>query len=116
MDAAKRKRLAAAGWRVGTPKAFLGLGPEEAAFVEVKLTLSAQVKDARIRLGLTQAELAQKLGSSQSRVAKLEAGDSTVSLDLLVRALIALGVAPRQITKTLTSRRRRMNGTSSTCS
>ena len=106
MDAAKRKRLAAAGWRVGTTKDFLGLSPDEAAFVEVKLALSAKVKDERTRLKLTQDALAKRLGSSQSRVAKLEAGDPTVSLDLLVRALIALETLPRQIAKTLTSRKR----------
>jgi DNA-binding XRE family transcriptional regulator len=106
MDSAKRKRLAAAGWHVGSAKEFLGLSPEEAAFIEVKLRLSAEVKNARTRLGLTQTALARKLGSSQSRVAKLEAGDPTVSLDLLVRALIALGGMPRKITKTLTSGKR----------
>jgi DNA-binding XRE family transcriptional regulator len=106
VDSAKRKRLTNAGWQVGTPKEFLGLSPDEAAFVEVKLALSTQVKNERTRLGLTQVELAKRLGSSQSRVAKLEAGDPAVSLDLLVRALIALGVVPRHITKSLTSRRR----------
>ena len=106
MDSAKRKRLAAAGWRVGTAQEFLGLSPDEAAFVEVKLTLSARVRDERARLGLTQKALAKRLGSSQSRVAKLEAGDPTVSLDLLARALIALGTRPRQIARMVTSRKR----------
>jgi DNA-binding XRE family transcriptional regulator len=106
MDSAKRKRLSAAGWRVGTTKEFLGLSPDEAAFVEVKLALSTQVKHARTRSRLTQVDLAKRLGSSQSRVAKLEAGDPTVSIDLLVRALIALGVVPRRIANTLTSQKR----------
>ena len=106
MDSAKRKRLSAAGWRVGTAREFLGLSPDEAAFVEVKLALSALVRNERTRLELTQEILAKRLGSSQSRVAKLEAGDPTVSLDLLVRALIALGILPGRIVKTLTSRKR----------
>src|SRR5581483_4278956 len=45
----------------------------------------------RAELGLSQAVVAKRLGSSQSRVAKMEAGDPSVSLDLLLRALLALG-------------------------
>jgi DNA-binding XRE family transcriptional regulator len=81
MKLSKRKRLSDAGWQVGAAGEFLGLTPEEAAFVEIRLALGAQVRTARARSGLTQAALAAKLGSSQSRIAKAEAGDPTVSLD-----------------------------------
>jgi predicted transcriptional regulator len=91
MKKAKRQKLEAAGWRVGSASDFLGLSREEAAFVEMKLALAAGVKQRRIAKRLTQGELASRLGSSQSRVAKLESADPSVSVDLLVRALLALG-------------------------
>jgi DNA-binding XRE family transcriptional regulator len=91
MKKEKRQRLEAAGWRVGSASDFLGLSREEAAFVETKLALAAGVKQRRIATGLTQGDLASRLGSSQSRVAKLESADPSVSVDLLVRALLALG-------------------------
>jgi transcriptional regulator with XRE-family HTH domain len=52
-------------------------------------------------MGLTQVALAKKIKSSQSRVAKMEAGDPSVSIDLLVRSLIALGETPTNLRKTL---------------
>lgn len=106
MQRTKRKRLTAAGWRVGTAEEFLGMSAVEAAFVEVKLRLSAHVCAARQRQRLTQGALARRLGSSQSRVAKIESADPTVSLDLLVRALIALGATPRDLGKMLSSHQR----------
>lgn len=106
MDAAKRKRLVAAGWRVGSTREFLNLTRDEAALIEIKLSFRDRVKKERTRLGITQAELAARLGSSQSRIAKMEAADPSVSLDLLVRALIALGGAPKQIESALAPRKR----------
>ncbi len=97
MDAARRRRLAKAGWKAGTVQEFLDLSDEEAAFVEVKLALTAQLRSLRRRQHLSQEALAKRLGSSQSRVAKMEAGDASVSLDLLVRALLALGETPRSL-------------------
>jgi DNA-binding XRE family transcriptional regulator len=89
MKALKRKRLAAKGWAVGTAREFLGLSGEEAAFVELKLALADGLKEQRLKRGLTQSQLALRLESSQSRVAKMESGDRSVSLDLLVRSLLA---------------------------
>ncbi len=93
MDKVKRKRLEAEGWRVGSAAEFLGLSPEESALVETRLALGSSLKQRRIRQRLTQSTLAKKLKSSQSRVAKMEAGDPSVSLDLLVRALFSLGAS-----------------------
>ena len=45
----------------------------------------------------------KRLGSSQSRVAKMEAADPSVSLDLLVRGLLATGASPRDIGRVLVS-------------
>ena len=97
LSASKRKRLEAAGWKVGSARQFLGLTDEEAAFVELKLTLSASLKKCRTSQGLSQSELARRLRSSQSRVAKMEASDPAVSLDLLVRALLAAGAKKKDI-------------------
>lgn len=97
MDTTKQHRLQAAGWRLGDANEFLGLTPAEAGLVEMRWQLAAIVRETRARQHLTQAGLAQLLGSSQSRVAKLEAGDPAVSLDLMVRALLALGLDVRGI-------------------
>ena len=97
MNEARRRRLEAAGWKTGTLKDFLGLSDEEAAFIEVKYLLSSRLRERRRELRLTQQALAKRLGSSQSRVAKMEAGDASVSLDLLMLALFALGETPRTL-------------------
>jgi len=103
MRAAKRKRLAARGWAVGDAREFLGLTEQEAAFVELKLALADQLRKRRLKRGLTQNQLAKQLESSQSRVAKMEAGDRTVSLDLLVRSLLTVGVTRRELAKVIAS-------------
>jgi len=104
MEAAKRKRLEAAGWSVGSATDFLKLSPEEAAFVELKLRLSESLKRRRQSKKLSQAALAKKIKSSQSRVAKMEAGDPSVSLDLLIRALLAIGATRNDLARVLGSR------------
>ncbi len=104
MNKTKRSRLEARGWRVGSAKDFLGLSPEETALVETRLALSQALRARRVAHGLTQGELARRLKSSQSRVAKMEAGDKTVSVDLLVRALFSLGAKPRDVGRVLQSR------------
>jgi DNA-binding XRE family transcriptional regulator len=101
MDARKKKRLEDAGWRVGSTQEFLGLSSAEAAYIELKIALSDKLKERRQRQQVTQEKLAQLLGSSQSRVAKMEAGDPTVSLDLLLRALFALGATRRDVAKAI---------------
>ena len=93
----KRKRLQAKGWKVGTAKQFLQLSDEEDAFIELRLKLAEGLKVRRVRQGLTQVQLAKAVRSSQSRVAKMEAGDPTVSLDLLVRSLLMLGTTNREL-------------------
>ena len=91
MKKSKREKLEAAGWAVGTAQEFLGLSDAEAALIELKLALSRNLRDRRQRRGLSQIELAKLLHSSQSRVAKMEAGDPSVSMDLLVSSLLVLG-------------------------
>jgi DNA-binding XRE family transcriptional regulator len=101
MDKAKRKRLEAAGWKVGTVREFLDLTPEEEAYIELKLALAKNLQKRRIAKKLTQVELARLLKSSQSRIAKMEAGDPTVSVDLLVRSLLALGTSSKSLLRAL---------------
>ena len=103
MSSTKLKRLKAAGWKVGTTKDFLGLSDQEAALVEVKLSLIDALKKSRQKRRLSQVDLAQRMGSSQSRIAKIEAGDSSVSLDLIVRALIAAGATQQDLRKAFAS-------------
>jgi DNA-binding XRE family transcriptional regulator len=104
MRASKHKKLTDAGWQVGDAADFLGLSPEEQAYIDLRLKLAVGLKTRRSRKKLTQVELAKSLGSSQSRVAKMEAGDPSVSVDLLVRSLIALGADSRDIAKIIAAR------------
>ena len=106
MDAKKRKRLEAAGWRTGSAADFLELSVEEAALVATRLAVSQALRERRQQQGVTQAALAKRLRSSQSRVAKMEAADPSISLDLLLRAFFATGATKRDLAKVLTSRRR----------
>lgn len=89
------------GWKIGTVQEFLKLSPEEAAYIELKLALSKNLQSYRKTKRLTQIDLARRIKSSQSRVAKMEAGDPSVSLDLLVRSLFALGASKKRIVSML---------------
>lgn len=95
MDAKTKKKLKTAGWVEGDAKDFLGLTDAEAEFIEMKLALAADLRARRRARHLNQTQVARMVGSSQSRVAKMEAADPSVSIDLLVRALLQLG-AERQ--------------------
>ena len=101
MDKRKQAKLAKKGWKVGTVAGFLDLSAEESDYIEMKLALSEKLKERRARKKLTQAELASAIESSQSRVAKMEAGDPTVSIDLLVKSLLALGVSKKELGRTI---------------
>lgn len=97
MDKKKRERLHAAGWSVGTVQEFLGLSDADAALIEIRVVLSDELRKQRVQKGMTQTELAALLASSQSRVAKMEGGDPSVSIDLLIRSLLATGRSPADI-------------------
>ncbi len=104
MTREKKARLEARGWRVGSAEEFLGLTPEETAYVELRLKLSDAVREFRKRKRLTQVQLAELLQSSQSRIAKVEVPDESVSLDLLVRSLLALGATHQDLAKVISAR------------
>jgi ribosome-binding protein aMBF1 (putative translation factor) len=106
MERSKRKRLEKAGWRVGSASTFLELTTVEEHIVDMKLTLGSRLRKARERRHLTQTDLAKRMGSSQSRVAKMEAGDPAVSIDLLVQGLLAAGATRQEIATALGPRKK----------
>jgi DNA-binding XRE family transcriptional regulator len=101
MKQSKIAKLESRGWKIGSAEEFLGLSAEESAYIEMKLALSEKLKQRRQRKRMTQAELAKLVSSSQSRVAKMEAGDPSVSIDLLVKSLLALGVSKKELGRSI---------------
>ena len=105
MKVERKKRLETAGWRVGDARDFLGLTAGEAEFVEIKLALARRLRELREKHHWTQAEFARHVGSSQSRVAKMEAADPTVTVDLLLRSLLAAGADRNELARVVGARR-----------
>jgi predicted XRE-type DNA-binding protein len=101
MKASKQKKLEFKGWKVGTTAEFLDLSADEEAYIEMKLALSGLLKRRRQKRRLSQSKLAELLDSSQSRVAKMEAADASVSIDLLVKSLLALGTSRKEVAKAI---------------
>ena len=99
----KRQKLERQGWKIGNTADFLELTPEESAFVELKVALSKSLKERRKQSTITQIELAKLLKSSQSRIAKMEAGDPSVSIDLLIRSLLAMGATNKDLAQTIST-------------
>ena len=104
MRARKNSKLNSNGWKVGTAKDFPGLSDEEEAYIDLRLRLAEGLKARRRARGVTQVEMAKSIKSSQSRVAKMEAGHPTVSLDLLLRSLLALGATNRELAAIISRR------------
>lgn len=105
MEAMKKGRLEANGWRVGSVEEFLDLTPDESAYIDLRIKLSDAVRRLRKQRSLTQLQLAQLLHSSQSRIAKAESADESVSLDLLIRTLLALGASDRDLAEVIAGSR-----------
>jgi DNA-binding XRE family transcriptional regulator len=103
----QKERLETAGWRIGDASDFLGLSTEEQQLIETKLALANGLRKHRERAGLTQLDLARRLRSSQSRIAKMEAADPSVSLDLLLRSLFHLGVSRATVARLFSQEHRR---------
>jgi len=102
MKDSKRKQLEDAGWTVGSAADFLELSEPEVVVVNVRVALAKSLRDTRKQLNLSQASLAKKIGSSQSRVAKMEAAEKSVSIDMYIRSLAALGLSQEDIGNVLT--------------
>ncbi|MBC8203394.1 MAG: helix-turn-helix domain-containing protein [Planctomycetes bacterium] len=97
----QQKRLEKAGWKFGTVSEFLNLTPEESELVEIRVALTVHFELKRNEMKLTQIDLAKKLGTSQSRVSKIENGDPSVSLDLLLENLVLMGATRKEIAKVI---------------
>ncbi len=102
MDKLKIKKLEAKGWKVGTADEFLGLSKEESEYVELKLSLGAKLVQLRKQEKMSQAELARRTESSKSSIAKMEKGDPSISLDLIIRSLFALGAKRSDLKEIIT--------------
>lgn len=102
MNKSKKEALEQKGWKVGSAGEFLGLSTEEESYIELKLSLSQFLQEKRKTRRLTQNQLATLIQSSQSRVAKMEKGEESVSIDLIVRSLLALGTEINEIGRSLT--------------
>lgn len=100
MKRAKQKHIESLGWKLGTAAEFLQLTPEESALIEIKRALSRSLRERRQKQ-MTQSQLAAKLKSSQPRVAKAEGGDASVSIELLIRGMLATGASPKDIARAI---------------
>ena len=105
MKQVKKKQLESKGYTVSTAQEFLGLTDEESAYIETKVLLAKYFKELRKSKKVSQTEIAKLIGSSQSRVAKMEAGDPSVSTDLLFKGMFALGATRKDISRALASRK-----------
>lgn len=103
----RQRRLEAQGWKFGTVAEFLGLTPAEVIYIDLRIALAAGLRALRLKKKMTQTVLAQLVGSSQSRIAKMETGNPTVSLDLLVNSLLALGASRRDLARLFDKPKRR---------
>jgi len=101
MKASKRAKIESKGWKFGPAEEFLDLSSEEVAYIEMKLALSEKLKERRQHKRMTQTQLAKLMHSSQSRIAKMEAGDPSVSIDLLMKSLLALGVSKKELGRSI---------------
>ncbi len=98
MKKAKKAKLEKAGFVVGDTQEFLELSDAEMALVDVRVALAQALRRRRSqKLKISQAAFAKRVGSSQSRVAKMEAGDPSVSIDLLIRALLRSGSSAQEV-------------------
>ena len=101
MNSTKHKKLEAKGWKFGDAQKFLELSDEEMAYIEMKLALARSLKEKRQKKRLSQAALARLVNSSQSRIAKMETGDASVSIDLLIKSLLALGASRKELARSI---------------
>lgn len=97
MDEAMRERLGADGWRVADVQDFLGLRNDEMAYIDLCATLRRAARSRREDAGLSQHALARRLGSTKTQVARMESGDPSGSIDLMVRALLATGATAADV-------------------
>jgi len=101
MEKMKLKKLEAKGWKLGDIDELLGLDKAEMAIVEMKVALAKAIVDKRKKTNITQNQMAKSIKSSQSRVAKIEHADPTVSFELMLRSLLSMGTTKKEIAKAI---------------
>lgn len=103
----KKEKLESSGWKVSDAREFLGLSEAEMAVIDVRVSLARELRRRRLTRKLSQTDLARRIGSSQSRVAKMEAGDPSVTIDLLIRSLFTSGSTSADIGRVIAKARSR---------
>lgn len=58
--------------------------------LQPRYTLIKQLVEARLKRGLTQKQLAVKIGTKQSAISRLEAGNINPTIDFLEKVTVAL--------------------------
>ena len=101
MDKDLVEALKSAGFTVGDASDFLGLTPAEGELIDIKLELRNFLRDQRKRADLTQAELADLMGSTQARVSIIEAGSSGTTTDLLIKGCLAAGATRQELAQVI---------------
>jgi predicted XRE-type DNA-binding protein len=101
MNADRKKRLEAAGFKFGTVGELFNLSEAEELLVEVKVALAEAIRELREVRSLSQADLARLIGSGQARVSKLERSLESTSLDTLFRCMIVLGASRQDLAETI---------------
>lgn len=97
----RREELEKRSFRQTTIGDWLDLTPEQVEMIEMRVGLATMLRRLREREGMTQTDVARVLETSQPRVSKMESGDPTVTIDLLIRALLVLGVSRSKIARAL---------------
>ena len=101
MDAKRLRKIKEKSWGAGSVAEFLDLSSEEMAYIDMRFKLAKSLREKRKKQRLSQAKLAKRIKSSQPRVAKIEAGDPSVSIDLMIRTLLALGASQKEVGRIL---------------
>ena len=91
MDSEKRKALEAAGWRFGDAADFVGMTRDESQLLDARIEAALAVRRQREAMKLSQKQLANRIKTTQPRVAKIERAAPDVSLDQILRAFAAAG-------------------------
>ena len=97
MTKEKIKKLESMGFKVTTTRDWLQLSVEDEKVVEMRVALAAELEKMRKEAGLTQAQLAKKLGTRQSGVARMINNPDTVTIDNLIKAMVSMGASDSRI-------------------
>jgi ribosome-binding protein aMBF1 (putative translation factor) len=97
MNIEKRKRLEAAGWVSGDAADFLGMSPEEARLLKIKLNLAREIESQRKKKGISQTALAAQIDMKHPNFARLKKNPERVTMDVLFKILLSLGNSPKRI-------------------